>query len=84
MKHKKILILQDSPGRMSLKFTNMDNEIPNVDSFLKITDVEEVMFNKLSKFLLIIYDKTKMSSGDLRQKIQDNIKEGYLISSAYV
>ncbi|MDP8214351.1 MAG: hypothetical protein RAO92_06590 [Candidatus Euphemobacter frigidus] len=63
-------IVQDIPGRMRLKFRAEIRRIPDLDAILGIDGVEEVTFNKITKSLLIIYDKAVLDSKELMPRIK--------------
>lgn len=65
------------PGRVRFqcKYANKSNEgsFPNLDNFLKIPGVEEVVFNKITKTILVMYDQNKLNLSNLITEIQKKI-----------
>ena len=62
MVKKEILrILHTLPGRVRFAFKETKKDTPDLDKFLAISGVEEVTFSKITKSLLIVYDKKATS-----------------------
>lgn len=62
--------LSSIPGRVRLCFKEDRKRVPNLDRFLKISGVKEVTYNKITKSLLIIYDKEALSLKKLFSQIE--------------
>lgn len=74
MKKEVLLILSESPGRIRLKYKKPPSKIPDIEPYLDIKGVEEVTYNKISNSILIVYDKTKTSSAELKANVNNEIK----------
>jgi len=60
-KKEPLWALSSIPGRVRLCFKEDRKRAPNLDRFLEIPGVKEVTYNKITKSLLIIYDKEAIS-----------------------
>ncbi len=57
-------------GRIRLRFRADKEEQPDLDKFLAIQGVEEITFNKITKSLLIIYNKEIITKDRLFKEIE--------------
>ena len=69
-KRESLVVIHTIPGRVRFHFKSNETEIPDLDIFLAISGVKEVTFNKITKSLLIIYDRKKLNLGKLISKIK--------------
>lgn len=74
-------IVHALPGRVRFRFKSEKVGIPDLNDFLKISGVKEVTFNKITKSLLIIYDRRKLNLEKLILEIQERMP-GFEISKA--
>lgn len=69
-KKEPLWALSSIPGRVRLRFKEDEKKVPNLDRFLEISGVREVTYNKITKSLLIIYDKEALSLKKLFSQIE--------------
>lgn len=58
-------IIFSAPGRIRFRLTPEVEEIPNLDDILSIAGVKETAFNKLTKSLLIVYNRHILTMKEL-------------------
>lgn len=73
-------IVFSSPGRIRFHLSSDTKEIPNLDDILNIKGVKETAFNKMTKSLLIIYDKKILAVKQLLATIRQKIPKVKIIS----
>lgn len=64
-----LIFLRGIPGKAVFKFSSKTKGEPDLDPFLEVDGIEEVSFNKITKGLLVIYDK-RISLNNLFSKIK--------------
>lgn len=70
-KRESLVVVHTIPGRVRFHFKSSKAEISVLDDFLKIPGVKEITFNKITKSLLIIYDREILTIELLLSNIQE-------------
>lgn len=70
-KKESVFVAHALPGRIRLRFPSEKKGTPNLDDFLRIKGVKEVIFNNITKSLVIVHDPKTINMNKLLSEIEE-------------
>ena len=72
-REKQLKILHHIPGRLRCSMAAVGEGPPNLNRYLKLPGVQEVMFNPITNSLLIVYDRQTISEREFLRQLRQRL-----------